>query len=108
MLTAADIRQLNQELRRGLSALYGERLRGLYLYGSYARGVAGPESDLDVAVVLDRFDDHWAEIKRSSDLVGDLSLRYGVSLSLYRIRAGEWDHPASPLVLTIREHGVPA
>lgn len=33
-------------------AAYGERLKGLYLFGSRARGDHRPDSDADVAVVL--------------------------------------------------------
>ncbi len=108
MLTTQDIHTLTQELKGGLTELYGNRLRDLYIYGSYARGAADPSSDLDVAVVLDDFDDHWSEIKRSSALVSALGLRYGVSISLYRIRQAAWDHPVSLLVQTIREDGIPA
>lgn len=32
----------------------------LYLYGSYSKGTARPESDIDVAVVLPKTEDRWA------------------------------------------------
>lgn len=32
----------------------------LYLYGSYSKGTARPESDIDVAVVLPQAEDRWA------------------------------------------------
>ena len=47
------------EVRAGLSAIYGDRLRGMYLYGSYARGEQDAESDVDVLVVLNEVPDYW-------------------------------------------------
>ena len=47
------VEQTLSELKDGLAALYSARLKGLYLFGSYARGEARPESDLDVLIVLD-------------------------------------------------------
>lgn len=39
-----------------LRAELGPRLRDLKLFGSWARGEAGPESDVDVWVLVDHFD----------------------------------------------------
>ena len=41
-----------RELKTALIELYGERLRGVYLYGSYARGDYHVDSDVDVLVAL--------------------------------------------------------
>jgi predicted nucleotidyltransferase len=49
----SDIKQLISEFRKGLEAIYGDRLRGMLLYGSYARGEEEDGSDVDVLVVLD-------------------------------------------------------
>ena len=60
---------------RLVEAHYGERLKGLYLFGSRARGDHRPMSDADVAVVL--ADGDWVEWRERSDLIG---LAYGPSL----------------------------
>ncbi|MGI8911693.1 MAG: nucleotidyltransferase domain-containing protein [Rubrobacteraceae bacterium] len=38
---------------RGLGTIYGERYRGMVLYGSYARGEADEGSDVDLLLLLD-------------------------------------------------------
>ena len=38
--------------------IYKDRLRGVYLYGSYARRQQGPESDLDILIILDEIADY--------------------------------------------------
>ena len=40
--------------RKDLERIYGNRLRGIYLYGSAARDQLTPDSDIDIAVVLDK------------------------------------------------------
>lgn len=34
----------------------------VYLYGSYSKGNAGPESDIDVAVIVPRYHDSWLKL----------------------------------------------
>jgi len=34
-------------------------VRGIYLYGSYARGTAGKDSDIDIAVVVDEMPEDY-------------------------------------------------
>jgi hypothetical protein len=65
------------EFRRQLSEHFGTRLVGLTLFGSQARGDAGPDSDIDVAVVLDRIDSHAERVwpmQLSADIPGALQL----------------------------------
>lgn len=70
------------ELKIALSNLYGKRLSGVYLYGSYARGTFGSESDVDVLVVLAGPVKPGLEISRMSRLVSDICLKYDLLLSI--------------------------
>jgi len=66
---------LVRELRDHLAAIYGDRLKGVYLFGSYARGEAGDDSDIDVAIVLGGVFNARQETHRIIPLVSDLCLR---------------------------------
>ncbi|HEY3354177.1 MAG TPA: nucleotidyltransferase domain-containing protein [Polyangia bacterium] len=52
MIPGGAIAGALQELRQRLRDRFGERLERLVLFGSYARGEAGPDSDVDVLVVV--------------------------------------------------------
>lgn len=102
------IQSLMPELKTGLEALYGERLKGVYLYGSYARDEADAESDVDVLVVLEDFDHYGAEANRTSELGARLSLQYGVSISKVFLRERDWLTGQTPFLANVREEATPA
>lgn len=103
-----DLNHLLRELRAGLEELYGNRLRGLYLFGSHARNAAEPESDVDVLIVLDRVDRYGAEIDRTGALVSRLSLQHGVSISRVLVGESHWQRGDSPFLRSVRPEAVPA
>ena len=84
------IRQVLAELKIRLSALYGERLKGVYLFGSYASNEADEESDLDLLIVLDDVENYSQEITRTSELISELSLKYGISISRFFSSKEQW------------------
>ena len=71
------LHRLLSEYRQRLSEKFGGRLLDLKLFGSYARGTARENSDVDVAVVLDRVDTH-AERVFPMQLAGDLTITHGL------------------------------
>jgi uncharacterized protein len=99
----AKIKEILVKLRRGLELLYGGRLMGLYLFGSYATDEeAAPESDVDVLIVLDEVMDYGREIERTGHLVSGLSLDYDVSISRVFVSSAAWRHRDSPFLANVR------
>jgi len=103
---STSVKKLLKQLKAGLIRVYGDRLNTLYLYGSFARGDNVGGSDLDVAVVLKDFDRRAAEIRRTSDLIGNLSLDYEITISLLFLREDEWVTNKFSLLRNIKAEGV--
>lgn len=83
-----------QDFAAAVRRHYGDRLRGLYLFGSRARGDHTPESDADVAVVLaDGNWRYWDEKMQLSDLSYDSLIETGADIQGWPVRQSEWDKP---------------
>ena len=103
-----QIRHLLARLREGLEETYGARLRGLYLYGSFARGSEDAESDVDVIIILDRIEAYGAEVARTSTLISTLSLQSGVSISRVFVSQQDWTDRDSPFLANVRGEAIAA
>ncbi|MBI3162140.1 MAG: nucleotidyltransferase domain-containing protein [Chloroflexi bacterium] len=102
-----DIKNILRELKQGLEKIYGERLKTVILFGSYARGDAHPpDSDIDVMIVLNGEFNYRGVQKRSIDFVASLCLKYDVVISRKFASAGEYALSGMPLFLNIREEGM--
>ena len=91
--------------RSALDALYAQRIERVVLYGSRARGDAGPDSDYDIAVFLRNMDDRWPEMKRLADISTDILIDTGEFIHAMPFPAGSWNE-RTPLMREIRIEGV--
>ena len=81
-----------EEYTRDLRREYASRLRGVYLFGSRARGEHSRESDADIAVVLADVDyDFWTEKMRLADLAYDVIVATNVHVQGWPVSESEWN-----------------
>jgi len=108
---SSRIQPVLDTLREKLKTLYGDRFRGLYVYGSYARPDAGiklpVDSDLDVALILSDFESPFAERERYSDFVADLSLEHDLVISVVPIREDDYKEGKTNFTRVISEYAIP-
>jgi predicted nucleotidyltransferase len=102
------IKQALNELKSRLFALYGERLKGVYLFGSYARNEAEEESDLDLLIVLDEVENYSREIACTSEVISELSLKHGVSISRFFSSEEQWLKDTTLFFVNVREEAISA
>ncbi|MFM2041791.1 MAG: hypothetical protein RLY86_367 [Pseudomonadota bacterium] len=100
------IRPILEELKAGLTALYGDRLDRVILYGSQARGDARPDSDIDVLVVLTGPWHRLTEIERTGPLVSGLSLAHDITLTLLFGTAEDLGTHPGLFYGTVRREGI--
>lgn len=103
-----ELASVLQQLRAGLAAMYGERLERVLLYGSQARGDARADSDVDVLVVLTGDVNPMAEIRRTGELVADLSLEHNLVLTCLFMSADEFAEEDDPFLRNVRREALPA
>lgn len=89
-------------LAGGLQELYGDRYRGLYIYGSYARGEADEGSDVDLLLVLSGEVRPIVEIRYSSAVVSALALDSGYLLAVLPVGEEEYRAGSKPFLANAR------
>ena len=96
-----------KELKEGLVRIYGDKLKAVYLYGSYAREDYRQGSDVDVMILLSDYRNYWEELRRSTELASDISLEYDITVSRLIMKEIQWKESDMPVLRNIHKEGVP-
>ena len=100
--------EIVREYAAGLRRIFGDRLEGVVLYGSHARGDAVEGSDIDVLVVLAGPFDYAEAVRSTSELTARMSLEHDVVLSRVFVTGDEVRCSELPFFAAVRREGVAA
>ena len=99
--------ELLKRVKSILQETYCERLRGVILYGSEARGTAEPDSDIDLLVLLDGPVDYWPEVRKLIHILYPLVLENdGRPLHATPADIADYEGQVWPLYRSVKQGGV--
>lgn len=101
-----DLMKMIQNVKSRLLELYGDQLIDVILFGSHARGEADKDSDIDIAVVLDKDFNKYEEIDGIVDVIYDISLENEELISVLPLNVNELKEGSSSIYENIRREGV--
>ena len=101
-----NAQQIVQKCKETLAKQYGERLRGVILYGSVARGDSAPSSDIDLLVLLEQPLDYFAELRRLVDLLYSIQLESEQLISAKPVLFKDFESGSVSLYRNARRDGV--
>jgi hypothetical protein len=95
-------------VRRRIEALYGERLVGVVLYSSEARGDASAVSDIDLLILLEGPVDRWQETKKINRALYpvELGLAPYRAINALPLDAVEYKAEKAPLYTAAKHEGL--
>jgi predicted nucleotidyltransferase len=100
------IQQLVAQIKAHLIKMYGDNIKKVILYGSYVRGQATRDSDIDILVLVDQSVNPFEVRESLSDLLFDILLEEGELISVIAVPEQLFENYNSPFMLSVKNEGV--
>jgi predicted nucleotidyltransferase len=100
-----DPHEVAREAAEELRGLYGDRLRQVLLFGSWARGDAHPESDIDLLVVLDQVESAWDELRTMDPVLWRHSFENDTVISATPVAEADFSRSSAPILIRAKAEG---
>ena len=104
-----ELLDILHDVKEEIHQLFGDKLRRLILYGSYARNEQDPESDIDIMIMVDESEDGLRKYRYLiADVMGELTIRYGKLISLTEVTYNRYNDflEVLPFYKNINEEGI--
>lgn len=101
-----QIQKLTVRIHECLSELYGDRLRGIILYGSRARQIEAVDSDLDLLILLNGPIDLGKEITAIIDAIYPMQLEIDFPIHILPVDEDLFKAQEFGLYRTARKEGM--
>jgi predicted nucleotidyltransferase len=101
------VQSILKEVREELQKIYLDRLKEIILFGSYARGDAAEDSDIDIVMLLEDVKDFYAEREKYFPVTSRISLKYDTVVSVVPFDSRDFQQKRTPLILNVSKEGIP-
>ncbi|MFZ2145987.1 MAG: nucleotidyltransferase domain-containing protein [Sedimentisphaerales bacterium] len=98
--------RLINKIKGHLIKIYGEEIKKVILYGSYVRGEATRDSDIDILVLVDKSLNPFEVRESLSDLLFDILLEEGEHITVIAVPEHLFENYNSPFMLNVKKEGV--
>jgi len=102
------VKYLINQIKAHLVKVYGEGIKKVILYGSYVRGAATRDSDIDLLVLVEKSLNPFEVRESLSDLLFDILLEEGELVSVIAVSEDFFENYNSPFMLNVKKEGVVA
>lgn len=101
-----SIKPILDEVKEKLKKIYGDKLKGIILYGSYARGDFTDGSDIDIVILLEGMENQCKEALRCSRELYELELNYDTVISVLPVTVDYFETRHPPVILNAKREGI--
>lgn len=103
---SGKIKIILDEVKKYLEKIYGDKLKGIILYGSYARGDFTDGSDIDLIILLEDMEEPVAEREKYFNKIWELDLKYDTVISIIPFKEKDYRLRKLPVILNAKREGV--
>jgi len=103
-----DIKQIVEDCKKVLENHYASQFRGLFLYGSMARGHRDKSSDIDLLVLLSKPFNYFDELRKIIELLYPVQLNSDHLISAKPVAEDDFESGAIHLYRTAKRDGIVA